>query len=366
MAPYVPGRPVEDVKKEFGLTQVIKLASNENPLGCSLKAKEAAVTSLEESNLYPDGSCAKLRNLLAESLSVKPTELVFGCGADEVIAMAGKVFISPGDECITGAVTFSQYAASAASMGGVMVYAPLKNHTYDLDAILERVTDKTKIIFLANPNNPTGSAFNAGAQEAFLEKVPPRVLVVIDEAYAEFVTDPHYPRTLPMLQKYKNLMLIKTFSKVYGLASYRVGYGIADESIIALFEKIRPPFNVSAQAQAAAYAAYQDQDFVRASFRVNEQSLAFTCRALEEMGLRYTPSQANFIWMDCGKDSRVVFLDLMKKGYIIRPGYALAPGSGETYLRVTMGTLEQMEGFIGALKEALGNRFSESKGIHKL
>ena len=351
MKPYVPGRPIEDVRREYGLTDIVKLASNENPLGCPQKAKDAVMESLAESNYYPDGNCTNLRAFLSESLGIKPAEIVFGCGADEIIAMTGKVFVNPGDECVTAAETFSQYEASTLSMGGAMVFAPMKNNAYDLDAIYERITDKTRVIYLANPNNPTGTMFTAKQQLAFLDKVPSRVFVLIDEAYAEFVADPSYPRTLPMLREYKNIMLVKTFSKVYGLASLRVGYGIAGESIIRLYEKIRPPFNVTIQGQAAALAALSDQDFVKMSYANNRAAMDYYCRELDEMGVKYIPSQANFVTTDTGRDSRCVFQALMKKGYIVRPCYIF--GMGITWIRVTIGTMGQMKGFVKALKEVL-------------
>jgi histidinol-phosphate aminotransferase len=353
MAPYVPGRPIEDVQREFNLEKVIKLASNENPLGSSPKVREALIASLEQSNYYPDGNCTRLRERLSQTLSVKPDEIVFGAGADEVLAMIGKVFVNPGDECVTAAVTFSQYEASAVSMGGAMVFVPMKNNAYDLDAIYKRLTEKTKVVFLANPNNPTGTMFSAAEQENFLKKVPSRVLVVIDEAYAEFATDPSYPQTLSMLKKYKNIMLVKTFSKIYGLASLRVGYGIADRGIIQLFEKIRPPFNVTIQGQAAALAALDDQGFVRDSFENNRAAMDYYCGELDSMGLPYIPSQANFVTTDVQRDSREVFQALMKKGYIVRPGYGFGLAS---WIRVTIGTIPQMRGFVGALKEALSER----------
>ena len=351
MKPYVPGRPIEDVQREFGLANVVKLASNENPLGCSPKAKEAVMASLAESSYYPDGNCTNLRAYLAQSLGVKPGEIVFGCGADEIISMTGKVFVNPGDECVTAAETFSQYEAAALSMGGVMVFAPMKNNAYDLEAIYERITDRTRVIFLANPNNPTGTMFTAGEQLAFLDKVPSHIFVMIDEAYAEFTADPSYPQTLPLLKKYKNIMLVKTFSKIYGLASLRVGYGIADEAIIRLYEKIRPPFNVTIQGQAAALAALQDLDFVKKSYANNRDAMDYYCRELDKMGIRYIPSQTNFVTTDTGRDSRGVFQDLMKKGYIVRPCYIF--GMSDSWIRVTIGTMDQMEGFVGALKEVL-------------
>jgi len=351
MRPYVPGRPIEDVQREFGLTSVVKLASNENPLGCSPKAREAVLASLAESSYYPDGNCTNLRARLSETLGVKPGEIVFGCGADEIIGMTGKVFVNPGDECITASATFSQYEASAVSMGGVMVFAPMKNNAYDLNAIYDRITDKTRVIFLANPNNPTGTMFTAEEEIAFLEKVPPRVFLLIDEAYAEFVADPSYPQTLPLLKKYKNIMLVKTFSKIYGLASLRIGYGIADEAIIGLYEKIRPPFNVTIQGQAAALAALSDQEFAEESFRNNRRVMDYYCHELDRMGVNYIPGQTNFIATDTGRDSRGVFQALMKRGYIVRPCYIF--GMGDSWIRVTIGTMEQMKGFVEALKEAL-------------
>ncbi|MDR1913804.1 MAG: histidinol-phosphate transaminase [Clostridiales bacterium] len=349
MTPYVPGRPIEDVKREFGLTDVVKLASNENPLGCSPRAKEAIIKSLKDTNYYPDGNCTKLRDLLAKSLGIKPTEIVFGCGADEVLAMVGKVFVNPGDECITGEETFSQYAASVVSMDGVMIYAPMKNHAFDLDAIISKITDKTKVIFIANPNNPTGSAFTQAEEEVFLKKVPSNIVVVMDEAYAEFASDPDYPQTLDMLRKYKNVILIKTFSKIYGLASLRVGYGIADENLINLFEKVRPPFNVTIQAQEAAYAAYLDRDFVRKAYENNRSAIDYYCKEMDAIGVNYIPSQANFVMTDTGYDSLKVFYELMKKGYIVRPG---APFGMDTWIRVTMGTLEQMRGFVRVVRDS--------------
>ena len=351
MAPYIPGRPIEDVQREFGLKHVVKLASNENLLGCSPMVKEAVIASLENSSFYPDSNCTMLRECLCKTLGIATDEIVFGCGADEIIAMAGKVFVNPGDECITAAETFSQYETSTLSMGGVMVFVPMKNNAFDLDAIYRRITDKTKIIFLANPNNPTGTMFTSEEQLQFLNKVPPHILVFIDEAYAEYVTDPLYPQTLPLLKKFKNVMLVKTFSKIYGLASYRVGYGITNKETIEQFEKIRPPFNVTHQGQVAALAAYQDTDFTRASFENNRAAMEYYCHELDSMGLSYIPSQANFVTADTGRDSREVFQALMRKGYIVRPTYIF--GMGNTWIRVTMGSLVQMKGFVNALKEVL-------------
>ncbi|MDR1641895.1 MAG: histidinol-phosphate transaminase [Clostridiales bacterium] len=360
MSPYVPGKPIDDVKRELGLKEVIKLASNENPLGTSPKAKEAAIASFEATNLYPDGNCTALRNSLSKRLGVKPERLLFGCGADEIISFIGKVFVNPGDECVTAKITFSQYEASVNAMGGTMVYVPMKNHGFDLDGILEKITPKTKAIFLANPNNPTGTAFTGAEQARFLEKVPEGVLVAIDEAYGEYADMEDYPNTLPMLEKYKNVIWIKTFSKIYGLASLRVGYAVAAEPLISLFEKIRPPFNVTVQGQAAARAALHDQEFVKKSFESNKASKAYCQKAFAEMGLEWMPTEANFITVNVGIDTRIAFAALMKKGYIVRPGHALGM---EGWLRVTLGTIHQMEGFVKALGEVLEENAIASENI---
>jgi histidinol-phosphate aminotransferase len=238
-------------------------------------------------------------------------------------------------------------------MGGIMRFAPMKNHGFDLDAILAKVTPKTKAIFLANPNNPTGTAFTGKEQERFLEKVPEGVLVAIDEAYGEYADMDDFPSTLPLLEKFKNVIWLKTFSKIYGLASLRVGYAAASEQLITLFEKIRPPFNVTVQGQAAAKAALADQEFVKKSFESNKASKEYAEKAFAELGLEWIPTQANFITVNVGIDTRKAFSSLMKKGYIVRPGHALGM---EGWLRVTLGTVRQMEGFVKALAEVLAEQ----------
>ncbi|MDR1001215.1 MAG: histidinol-phosphate transaminase [Clostridiales bacterium] len=353
LAPYIPGKPIEDVKREYGLTNVVKLASNENPLGCSPVAKAAVIRAMDEANYYPDGNCVALREKLAGKLGISTDEIIFGCGADEVLAMCGKVFVNEGDEAITARFTFSQYAASVESMGGKMIYAPMKDHGFDLGAIASAVTPRTKVIFVANPNNPTGTIFGKDALYKFLSDIPPRIFVVIDSAYEEYVIDPCYPSyayVKELMKKFNNIMLIKTFSKIYGLASLRVGYGVANKEIVTLFEKVRPPFNVTIQGQAAALASLDDPGFAEKTARINRESMDYYCGKIGEMGLEYIPSQANFVMTNVGRDSREVFVGLMKRGYIIRPG---APFGMDEWIRVTMGTMEQMEGFIKALGAVL-------------
>jgi histidinol-phosphate aminotransferase len=350
MEPYVPGRPISDVKKFYNLTNVTKLASNENPYGCSPRVIEAVVETFKESSVYPDGYCTGLREAVSSFYKVNPANLIFGAGTDEVIAMLGKIFIEPGDEAITGAVTFSQYAAAVEAMDGRMKYARLSSDTYDLDNILACISPKTKMIFIANPNNPTGTYFSKEKQAAFMEKVPSNIVVVFDEAYEEYVTAKDYPNTQETMEKYPNALLLKTFSKIYGLASFRVGFGICHASIVRQMEKIRCPFNVSNQAQAAAIAALNDREFVASSRKSNKKVMNFTVSALEQMGLYVIPSETNFIMVDVKQNSREVFEKLMARGYIIRAGAAFGM---DKHIRITIGSREEMEGFIPALKEVL-------------
>jgi len=357
MNPYIPGRSVDEVRKLYQLDEIIKLASNENPNGCSPAVREAFLQGLQnlqtfaEVAVYPDGYCTQLRKAVSKHYNIEGERLIFGAGTDEVIAMLGKIFIEPGDECITGAITFSQYAAATESMGGKMVYAPMKNHGFDLEALLQCITPKTKMIFIANPNNPTGTYFSKDEQTVFMKQVPKNIVVVFDEAYQEYVTASNYPDTWETLRQFpSNVVLLKTFSKIYGLASFRIGFGAACPSIIEQMEKIRCPFNVTAQAQTAACAALADQNFVQESYKQNQQVMTYMVQSLEKMGLYCIPSQANFIMVDVKRDSREVFETLMKKGYIIRPGAAFGM---DDFIRITVGTQKQAEGLLEALKKAI-------------
>jgi len=350
LSAYVPGKPIEDVKREYGLTSVVKLASNENPWGASPLAKQAYIDALDTISVYPDGNATLLKEAIAAKFGVKTESIITGCGTDEVIYMIGKTFVEPGDECVTGEVTFSQYASSVESMGGAMIYAPLKNNMFDLDGIRARVNDKTKIIFLSNPNNPTGTAYRQREQHEFIESVPDDILIVVDEAYAEYACDPDYPRTFLELIERKNVMIIKTFSKIYGLASLRIGFGIADPDIIEKMDRIRGPFNVTTPGQLAAAAALSDEVFVRKTYDENRRALEYLYGVFDEMKLSYIRSEANFVMCDVARDSRTVFIELLKRGYIIRPG---APFGMDSYIRVTTGTPEQMSGFAEALREVL-------------
>ncbi|MGE4282371.1 MAG: histidinol-phosphate transaminase [Clostridia bacterium] len=354
IAPYVPGKPIEEVQQELGLEKVIKLASNENPLGCSAKAKEAMIEIMERPGLYPDANCTELRNLLAEKLKLKPEQFFFGAGSDGIIEMIPSAFINPGDECIMAFPSFQLYETNTILAGGICVKVPLdKNYCFDLDAMAEKITDKTKLIWLCNPNNPTGTMYTQSQQNAFLEKVPANVIVVLDEAYYEYVTQPDYPESLNLLNKYSNVIILRTFSKIYGLASARVGYAISNTEIIGYLERVRSPFNVSSYAQAAASASLRDDRFKELSFSTNKENKEYLYDALTQLGLSYLSSETNFIMVDVRQNSEKIFQALLHKGIIIRPGHLYGM---DTWLRVTIGLREECEEFIEALKVVLGIR----------
>ncbi|MGZ0053226.1 histidinol-phosphate transaminase [Brevibacillus gelatini] len=345
---YQPGKPIEDVKREFGLTEVIKLASNENPYGCSPKAKAAIAEQLDSLALYPDGASLSLRWDLAEFLGVKPGQLIFGNGSDENLLMIARAFLSEGTNTVMATPTFSQYRSNAIIEGAELIEVPLKNGVHDLEAMAAAINEKTKVVWVCNPNNPSGTIVTAKELEAFLEKVPRSVLVVLDEAYYEYVVDPEYPQTVPLLDQYPNLIILRTFSKIYGLASLRVGYGIASEELVSALEHVREPFNTGALGQVAARAALHDQEFVVACRERNREGLKQLTDAFDEWGLSYFPSQTNFILVDLKKDSDEVFKKLLAQGIIVRSGNALGfPG----YQRITVGTKEQNEKLLSVLKE---------------
>ncbi len=346
MRPYIPGKPIEDVQKELGLDEVVKLASNENPLGCSSMAKEAITNNLDILSLYPDGNTGKLRDALAKHLSVNEDQLIFGAGSDEILGVLTEVFLCPGEELLTSDQSFPRYDSAAHLMGGEIVKVPLTDFTYDLAKMQESVNEKTKLIILANPNNPTGTYFTQTSLEDFLNFVPDNVLVVLDEAYYEYADAKDYPQSLALLEKHSNVIILRTFSKAYGLASLRVGYGIASAEIVELLNRVRNPFNVNTLAQVAAVASLEDQDFVTQATTLNKEVKEYFVSELEKLDIAYAPTQANFVMFDANGPSDVLFEKFQERGYIIRPAFGVA-----NWVRVTLGTMDQMEGFIKVLKE---------------
>ncbi|WXJ83782.1 Histidinol-phosphate aminotransferase [Moorella thermoacetica] len=349
--PYVPGKPIEEVQRELGVKDVIKLASNENPLGPSPDAVQALQEASDRIFLYPDGNCYYLKEALAAKLGVKQENLIIGNGTDEILKMLAETYINPGDEIVVADPTFSEYEFAAQVMGGRAIKVPTRNFRHDLAAMAAAITPRTRLVFVCNPNNPTGTIVGQAALDGFLKQVPPSVVVVLDEAYSDYVTAEHYPNSLAYVRAGRaNVIILRTFSKIYGLAGLRVGYGVAVPEIIRDLNRVREPFNVNLLAQVAAVAALKDEAHVGKSREVNSEGKDYLYSQFESLGLKYVPTEANFIFVDIQRDSREVFRQLLQKGVIVRTGDIFGY---DTFLRVTIGTRRQNETFIRALREIL-------------
>lgn len=347
---YVPGKPAETVKREFGLDEVIKIASNENPLGASPKAVEAMKKALEDVHQYPDGSCFELRQKLALRLGVDPECLIFGNGGDEIITYFGEAFFCEGDEIIVPECTFSEYIFSSLLMGINYVSVPMKDWAIDVDGIISKITPKTKAVYITNPNNPTGTIIEKEKIDYLVSKLPESCILFMDEAYFEYVDDPDYSNSVKYVKEDKNVIVLRTFSKVYGIAGIRIGYGIAPKRIIEKVAKTRLPFNVNRIAQQGAIAALDDTEHVEKSCKTNKSGKDFLYAEFKKLGLEYKETQGNFVWVDVKKDSKTVFEELQKMGVIIRAG---APFGAPTHIRVTIGTQYELDKFIECLKKIL-------------
>jgi histidinol-phosphate aminotransferase len=348
LKPYQPGRTIDEVKKKFGLEKIVKLASNENPFGCSPKAVAAIREYSPLLSLYPDGYATNLREAVSEHLKVRPEQLIFGDGSDELIQIISRSLLHSGTNTVMASGTFSQYKHNAVIEGSEIREIPLINGAHDLPSMLNAIDEKTSVVWLCSPNNPTGVYIKREDIYAFLAKVPKDVLIVLDEAYYEYVHAEDYYNALSLVEEYQNLIVLRTFSKIYGLASLRVGYGIANEDIIKVLDPARPPFNVNALAQSAAVEAIQDQAFVDECREANQKGLKQFYQFCEEQQLNYFPSQGNFVLIDFGCDGNEVFQFLMERGYIIRSG---VPLGFPTFVRVTVGSKEQNEGVINKMRE---------------
>ncbi|MED2972760.1 histidinol-phosphate transaminase [Fictibacillus sp. B-59209] len=338
LKPYQPGKPIEEVKREYGLDKIVKLASNENPYGSSHSVKDAIVSEAAHLGLYPDGYSAELREELSEFLGVKKGNLIFGNGSDEVVQILSRSFLHEGTNTVMAANTFPQYKHNAVIEGAEVREVPLLNGEHDLNEMLKAIDGQTKIVWLCSPNNPTGHYIDQKSFETFMAEVPPHVLVVSDEAYYEYVEAEDFPETITYLDRYPNLVILRTFSKAYGLAALRIGYGIGDEKLITAIEPAREPFNTSRIAQAAARAAIKDQDFISTCSERNREGLQQFYEFCQKRGLDYYPSQANFILIDFKEDSNLLFQHLLERGYIVRSGSALG---FPTSLRITIGDKQQ-------------------------
>jgi histidinol-phosphate aminotransferase len=349
LQPYVPGKPIEELEREYGVTNAIKLASNENPLGPSPKALAAAQSALAEIARYPDGGGFTLKRALAAKLGVLPEQITLGNGSNDILEFAARAFVTAQDEVMFSQHAFAVYPIVTQAVGARAVEVPARNWAHDLDAMHAAITARTRLIFIANPNNPTGTWLRRGALEAFLDKLPASVIVVVDEAYFEYVEAGDYPNTVAWLARYPNLVCARTFSKIYGLAGLRVGYGISSPEIADILNRVRQPFNVNSVAQAAALAALDDDAHLDKARRVNVDGMQQLVQGFEQLNLDYIPSAGNFVCVEVAEAGRV-YEQLLRAGVIVRP---VANYGMPRHLRVTVGLADENRRFLDALKKIL-------------
>lgn len=353
LTPYKPGKSIDSVKKEFGLTKIVKLASNENPFGSSPNVINTIKNLDIPFSLYPDGYASNLRTTLADFLNIEPTQLIFGNGSDEIIQIISRALLNASTNTVMATPTFPQYKHNAIIEGAEIREIPLINGNHDLDAMINAIDGNTSVVWVCSPNNPTGTYINRDQILAFLDQVPSNVIVVLDEAYYEYVDAADYYDSLELVKSNPNLIVLRTFSKIYGLAGFRLGYGIGSPEIINAIEPAREPFNVNSLALLAGEAAIKDQSFVQACKVENQKGLQAFYQFCEENHLDYYPSQGNFILIDFKTDGDEVFQYLLQKGYIVRSGKALG---FPTSARITVGSKEQNEGIMQIIKEFLEER----------
>jgi len=350
LTPYVPGKPVEEVEREYGIRRSVKLASNENPLGPSPKAVAAIGQALDRLNRYPDGGAYELVGRLAAKLGLERQNIILGNGSDEIIGMLTRAFLRPGDEALLHRPAFLMYEILARSCGAVIRHVPLRGMEIDLQAMAEAITPRTRLVFITNPNNPTGAIISAQAFERFWQRVPPHVVVVLDEAYIEFVRDRACAVGVDFFSEDRPLVALRTFSKAYGLAGLRIGYGIMPAALSDLLQRIRQPFNTNSLAQIGALAALEDIDFLKNTVQTVHGGMDYLQSRLADMGVRCFASQANFFLVDVGRDADRVFEDLMKQGVIVRSmtSYGFAK-----CIRVNVGRPEENDRLLEALQRVL-------------
>src|SRR5216110_2208246 len=351
IAPYEPGKPIDELERELGIHDAIKLASNENPLPPSGRVQGAILAAVNHLNRYPDGSGFYLRQALAKKHGVSPDQVVLGNGSNELLELLVRTFLRPGDEAIVPHPSFVVYPMIVQAAGGIRVMVMLREHRLDLEAMARAMTPMTKMVFVANPNNPTATIVTADEVEAFMARVPERTIVIFDEAYIEFAMGPDFPDALNYIRQGRKVIVLRTFSKAASLAGLRVGYGIADADAISLMNRIRQPFNVNSLAQAAGLAALEDDNHVLECVRMIEAGRHFLCDEFKALGIRYVPSRANFILVDVGRSASDIYQRLLKEGVIVRP---MTPFGMESALRVTVGTPEENRRLVKALETVLG------------
>lgn len=352
--PYVPGKPIEELERELGIKECIKLASNENPLGPSPKALEGLkefFVNPDKVSRYPDGGGYYLKKALVEKflrggLNISPDEIILGNGSNELLDIATRTFMERGDEAVFSSHSFVVYPLAVQSVGGVAKEIPHLNYGHNLDAMAKAVTAKTRIVFIANPNNPTGTSNNKDEFHRFMDAIPDNVLVIVDEAYYEYVRNPNYPDSFKYFKEGRNILILRTFSKAYGLAGLRIGYGIAKKEILIEMNKIREPFNTNSFAQVAAINALADDEHVKKTVENNEAGKKYLYSELDSLGIKYIPTEANFIYMPLDIESKRLFDALLQKGVIVRP-------VGPKEIRVTIGLPEENRRFVESFKDVL-------------
>jgi len=349
---YIPGKPIEEVKRDLGLKEVVKLASNETSVGPSSLAVKAIKEEIENINLYPEGSSIILREKLAHKLKINKEMIIVANGADDVIDLIGMAFINKGDEVITGEITFPAYEITAKIMGGKIILVKLKDYTYDLEEITRRINERTKIIFICNPNNPTGTIVDKEAVDKFMKKIPDDVIVVFDEAYYDYIENKNYTSGLSYISEGKNVIILRTFSKIAGIAGVRIGYGIAKPELISYLRRVVNPFTTNRLAQVAALASLDDVEHYRKVLKTNQEGKRYLYKEIKELELFYVPTEANFIFIDLKENTEVIYEKLLKKGVIIRPGQTWGCPN---FIRVTIGSPYDNKKFIEALKEAISS-----------
>jgi len=350
LQPYMPGKPVEELERELGLSNVIKLASNENPLGASPTVHSSIQSALSEVARYPDGSAYLLKNKLSEFLGVGTEQLTIGNGSNDVLELLARVYLSVDNESIVSQHSFVVYPLVTRAIGAGLKVIPAKNHSQDLGATLDAIGEKTRMVFIANPNNPTGTWVRQKLLTEFLDQVREDVLVVLDEAYFEYVEEAEYPDGISLCKHYPNLVVTRTFSKAYGLAALRIGYAVSNPDIADLMNRVRQPFNVNAMSLAAALTALDDQAHVRRSVELNNKGLSYLGQECKRLGLGYIPSVANFLTINFSRDAMPIYDSLLHEGVIVRPiGIYELPN----HLRVTVGTEDENRRLVEALEKVL-------------
>lgn len=352
ISPYVAGKPIKETAREYGLdpARIVKLASNENPLGMSPKAKNAAMQALVNGTRYPDGAAQVVREAAAVFAGVSPDEVIVGNGSDEILGLIARTVLAPGDRCVYSQYSFSVYELSAQECAAQCVEVPAKDFHVDLEGLLAATDVNTRLIYITNPNNPTGLPLEPAALFNFLERVPEKCVVVLDEAYTDFMNEKLRTDSFAWVKKFPNLLVTRTFSKAYGLAGLRAGFGVANKELIEMMNRIRPPFNMNSAAQAAAVAALEDQAFLKTVVDSNTKERARLAAFFNELGLDQLPSQANFIMVRVGLKAAEINEAMLRRGVILRPlkSYGLPE-----YMRISVGSREENDIFMKAFREAL-------------